>query len=211
MFTLVDWLFPKYCFGCKRQGTNLCANCASGLLARQSFVIFYNKFGLKRTVCVFAYRGVMKKMLQAYKYRYLKNLEITLTNLTVVQLARKKAKLPTKATLVAVPMHWHKQNIRGYNQVEELARLMAQKLGWDFCPNLLVKKQTTIPQAGLNRTQRLKNIQGTFAVNPKQAGKVSGPLVIFDDVVTTGSTLSEVTKVLHKKGFTCQLGLVLLG
>ena len=100
--------------------------------------------------------------------------------------------------MTSVPLYWHRQNWRGFNQSEEIGKIIAKKLGWGFDNTLLTRKVSKKPQAKLDREERKTNIKGVF--------KVSGvldkdrPMLIFDDVWTTGSTVKEATKVLKENG-----------
>lgn len=88
-----------------------------------------------------------------------------------------------------------RQAQRGFNQAELLA---SRTVGSLFpVQSLLIKKRLTTPQASLNRSARLTNQKRTFAVTSKS---VPEAVVIFDDVVTTGTTLSEAAKVMKKAG-----------
>lgn len=75
---------------------------------------------------------------------------------------------------------------------------MFQKKGWDFIPDLLVRKKDTKPQIELRGIQRVLNIKDVFLVN--ESCKIPKKVVIFDDVWTTGSTIKEAVKTLKEKG-----------
>lgn len=90
---------------------------------------------------------------------------------------------------------------RGYNQAEELARVVAGELKLKFEPRLLKKIRTTLPQAMLSEKKRRENLIGAFASVPKYVKKYQGSTVLLiDDVITTGSTVSELARTLHQAG-----------
>jgi ComF family protein len=87
---------------------------------------------------------------------------------------------------------------RGFNQAHELARRLAP----DKCdPGLLLRTRETPPQSGLARRDRLRNLRGAFALDPRRAGAVQGRrLVLVDDVMTSGASLYTAAQVLRAAG-----------
>jgi len=105
---------------------------------------------------------------------------------------------------IPVPIHKKRLMERKYNQSQLLAEEMANKTGKKCIPDFLCKTKHTMPQARLERDQRLKNLSNKFAINQKYLNMLkqyrSMSFAIIDDVVTTGSTVSECTKTLNKAG-----------
>lgn len=103
--------------------------------------------------------------------------------------------------LVPVPLHKSRRRTRGFNQAE----LIAQAAGKCLSPRLevvsgiLLRQRDTISQVGLSREERLHNVRGAFRVS--DPGRVKGrTLIVVDDVMTTGTTLSECARVLTRAG-----------
>lgn len=94
-----------------------------------------------------------------------------------------------------VPLHKTRRRKRGYNQAELLAAALAEYTDKP-CSALLEKTVVTPTQARSNREERLKNLRGTFSV----IGKPPRHLLLIDDVLTTGSTVDECSRVLKKAG-----------
>ncbi len=99
--------------------------------------------------------------------------------------------------LVPVPMHKIKRIIRNYNPPQILAYELSKYLQKPMIPNLLLKKRMTKNQVGLNRQQRAQNLSGSFGVN-KQFDLKNKVILLVDDVLTTGATSSECSKILKK-------------
>ncbi len=109
--------------------------------------------------------------------------------------------LERQSVLVPVPLHRRRQWGRRFNQSSELAREMARQGGFFVDPLLVRRKRFTRPQIGLTARQRAQNVAGAFAVSSDVLERVGGrPLVIIDDVMTTGSTVNALTRALRKKG-----------
>ncbi len=102
----------------------------------------------------------------------------------------------------SVPMKSGKERWRGFNQASLIGGKVAREMGWKFDGDILIKTKNTRSQAGLARRERLKNLQGAFGINKKykENFKEYDTLVVFDDVLTTGSTIRECGEVLKKAG-----------
>ncbi len=115
--------------------------------------------------------------------------------------------------LIPVPLHWQRKNWRGFNQAELLGKMIANKLGISYIPNLLLRIKNTKTQTLLKKEERLLNIKGAFSINKKFSTNsllsCNPNILLFDDVWTTGSTMKESAKVLKKQGFLKVWGLTL--
>ena len=101
--------------------------------------------------------------------------------------------------IIPVPIHRLRLLQRRYNQSALLCKYLAQKTGIAADYETLVRQRNTVPQVQLSGTARRNNLKQAFATaNPQKfKGK---KVVLIDDVSTTGSTLNECAKVLHKAG-----------
>lgn len=111
--------------------------------------------------------------------------------------ARSDAPSPPEL-IVPVPLHPARLRERGYNQALELARPLARALAIPLRHDVLVRTRATPPQTGLDARTRRRNLRNAFAVAPGAA--LPAHVVLFDDVMTTGATLHECTRVLRRAG-----------
>ena len=88
---------------------------------------------------------------------------------------------------------------RGFNQTDILAYLLTKKLcGLKLCPDVLRRSGTRSPQALLKPEERIRGMRGTFTVSSRA---ISGRRVLLiDDVLTTGATSNEATRMLFEAG-----------
>ena len=108
--------------------------------------------------------------------------------------------------LVPVPLHPRRLRSRGYNQSELLARALSKKLGMEMDQRLLARTRNTPPQVSASREDRRDNVQGSFRCD----GRVDKrPVILVDDVATTGSTLMACAGALKDAGAASVWGLVL--
>ncbi len=104
---------------------------------------------------------------------------------------------PRELSLVPVPLHERKLADRGYNQAALIARSLAKTRGLQVFFDGLVRIKETDAQAQLTAEERMKNLASGFAATRSFAGH---PLVIVDDVVTTGATSDALCDALVKAG-----------
>lgn len=109
---------------------------------------------------------------------------------------------PTLPTIVVpAPLSRHGLARRGFNQAAELAACLARQLKLPLETRLLLKIRSTPPQATLSHEKRRTNLAGAFACNPRIARRCQGRAVLLiDDVITTGSTISECARTLVAAG-----------
>lgn len=106
--------------------------------------------------------------------------------------------------LVPVPLHRLRFLRRRYNQSALLARALSQRLAWPWCPDLLLRHRATPLQDGLNREERRDNLANALSFNPARRAELSRvqgrKILLIDDVMTTGATLSAATRCLQSAG-----------
>lgn len=220
---LVDFLFPRTCIGCGYSGVYLCQDCL--LHAPKHWLICpyckkasplgkthdgcKSREGLDGLISIYKCRGVVKKTISKLKYSFAYDIATPLAQVCSDNL--KNIIHLQNIVLVPIPLHRKRQNWRGFNQTEELAKILAKKLKWELNTKLLIRVRHTRPQIGLKNIERVRNICGEFAVNAEafeheDQGKT---IVLFDDIWTSGSTISEACKELKKNGFKDVWGLTI--
>lgn len=101
--------------------------------------------------------------------------------------------------IIPVPLHPKRLQERGFNQALELVRRTAREFGIPVIAEGLRRVRYTPPQSSLNRQQRQSNLLGAFVSGTRLSG---ARIALFDDVITTGSTISECARVLREGGAT---------
>jgi len=116
-------------------------------------------------------------------------------------------RLPHEWPLIAMPLHRRRLRHRGYNQAHELTKILAKKTGRIEVRNLLQRAKYTAMQATLPEKKRRANVRNAFAVRGDDIPK---ELILVDDVLTTGQTLSAAANALKKAGAETIYGAVFL-
>lgn len=103
--------------------------------------------------------------------------------------------------LIPVPLHPARLRTRGYDQALELARPLARGLGLPLLADTLHRARATAPQSDLGAAARRRNLRGAFALVPGAATRIlPAHVALIDDVMTTGTTLAEAARTLHRAG-----------
>jgi ComF family protein len=103
--------------------------------------------------------------------------------------------------LVPVPLHWTRLLARRYNQAALLANALSRAAGVPVVPDLLQRRRRTASQGGLGPKDRRRNVRRAFRLRAKAAARIAGRrLLLVDDVLTTGATAEECTRVLLAGG-----------
>ena len=98
-----------------------------------------------------------------------------------------------------IPLSRKRMHDRGYNQAELLAKEISKKVGVEYLPTLKKIRHNTAQSTIKDSKQRAANVIGAYRV--VDAEKVKGKYILLvDDVVTTGSTVSECARILKKSG-----------
>lgn len=173
------------------------------------------------------YEGPLREALHRFKYGGRRSLAVPLASLLLellngLEFVQAGLLLPVPAgvkgaagssgtanwVIVPVPLSTGRLRERGFNQAALLARELSRRLGVPAAERVLVKSRDTAPQVGLSRREREVNLASAFAA--PDAGVVKGKnILLIDDVLTTGSTLSAASSVLLRAGSEQVFGLVL--
>ena len=137
------------------------------------------------------YEGVLSKAINHLKFYGVKRLAKPLGGLLCA------FDLPGLDAIVPVPLSISRLRERGFNQSLLIARVISRKFHIPLLMDNLIKIKETPPQIGLSAKKRLLNLKNAFGVK----GDIKGfKILLVDDVMTTGATVTECSKVLIKAG-----------
>lgn len=168
------------------EGADLCEGCARHPPAWD------------RGAAAVLYRGAARKAILALKHG--DRLDLVKPLAGWMAMAGRDLLAETDA-IVPVPLHWRRLLKRRYNQSAELARRLGRIAGKPAEVDLLTRQRFTQPQESMDRATRARNQSGAFAVAPRRAGGLAGrSLLLIDDVLTSGATLSACAETLRAAG-----------
>jgi ComF family protein len=207
---ILDLIFPKFCLGCKKEGSFLCEDCFSILDISTNHQRFKGKNLTDLYFPVNYENFLVKKLIQNFKYppliKELKK-ELALIIISHLLLLDKKPDF-SDFILVPIPLSKKKMRWRGYNQAEEIARELANFLKIPLISDCLVKIKETKDQVELSEKERRENVKGVFFVKNKEE-IVGRNILLVDDVFTTGATMEEAARVLKEAGAEKIVGIVI--
>ena len=107
--------------------------------------------------------------------------------------------LDAKPLIIPMPLHWRRLVSRRYNQAAELGRHLATMSNLPFCADMLKRRAATLRQSRLSLTERITNVSRAFVINKKHLHLLhEHPLLVVDDVLTSGATMRAACGVLRK-------------
>jgi len=212
---LLNLIFPEFCIGCKKEGTYLCQDCLS--LINISNTSLKIEKEIKTIYCATDYNNlIIKRLITTFKYKpFAKELSKTLAFIIIIYFQNLE-KLPdffkkkNEFLLIPIPLYKKRLKWRGFNQTEEISKILSEIFKIPLALNILVKTRQTIPQLNLPQEKRKENVKGVFACTKPELIKGKNILLI-DDVITTGATIQEAAKTLKKSGAKQILGIVVAG
>jgi len=204
---LLNLFFPKQCINCNREGSFLCEDCLS-LIEINSFQYCLcekleknnkcenckNKY-LDKVFSATSFKNkIIKKAIHKLKYSYIKELSVPLAYLMIRHLQVIDCQINNDFFLVPVPLSDKKKRTRGFNQSEEIAKIISEVTGLPLL-NCVKKIKDTKSQTEMKKNQRQENVKNVFFINENVENK---NIILIDDVYTTGATMEEVAKKLKE-------------
>ncbi len=144
------------------------------------------------------YSGELRSVIQAFKFRGRKDLALLLAPLMAAAYGDSWGPGDFDL-LIPVPLHRKRQRERGYNQSGLLGHLLAGLVGIPCSERALTRVRHTPPQVGFSADERAKNLRGAFRCR-RPALVSRRRLLLVDDVMTTGATLTGAAAALLEAG-----------
>lgn len=219
----VSIFFPKICSCCGKNlpanyESNICGKCKENLPLNNGLIcakcslplpdggmhckdcktdkqIFFDKL-----LSAYIYKDNIALLIKKFKYNKKTFLAKDLS-CEMINLIYKNGLDKTVDFVVPVPLHFFKKFKRGFNQSELTAKEIAKNINKKMCPDLLKRGKYTVPQFGLNKEERIENLQDVFTVNKKYINAVKGKTVLLvDDIATTCTSANLCSKELKLAG-----------
>ena len=149
-----------------------------------------------RTTVAFHYEPPISDFIGQLKFNGRRQLLPLLSDylLTRIKVDYANDNLPQQ--LIAVPLHKTKMRQRGFNQAQLLCRRLAKSLSISQYREIATRQRNTVTQVSLDAVARQRNLKGAFRIN----GTVASHVAIIDDVMTTGTTVTELARELVAAG-----------
>lgn len=205
MFNLTEIIFPSRCIGCTRLGISICSECRKQwhphIYQRE---INWNGENFP-VLSAIQYSPIASRVLLSAKESQIRAADQLIVN-GVVHSLNTFVKRYGSATLVPVPSRKSANRKRGRNFLQEITSQVAAEVGLSS-HSLLAHSRKIRDQSRLNIADRSENVSRAFTIAPEltaqlSAGNTGPTIIVIDDLITTGATLSEAIRALRTAGFT---------
>ncbi|MBP9691137.1 ComF family protein [Candidatus Woesebacteria bacterium] len=215
--TILAFLFPPVCAGCRRIGEAICTTCISCLQPTVSDICPYcykpsewgrthdhckERGGLDGAISCVRYNQTARSVVKSIKYSFVTEVFASLEKKIPPHWWRIEAftsVIGTECILQPVPLHSRRKNKRGFNQAELIAQSLAKRFNLRVIDSLERIKNTEAQARQESREARRINIQNAFNVT-KPDLITQRTIILVDDIFTSGSTAKEAARVLKSAG-----------
>ena len=197
----------QFCADCwKRLPTgpsNGCPKCGSFIKRPVTFgdrcaLCFDTRFHFGRNVAMGSYRGLVKHLILRMKRDMDEVLAIHIGRLLGERMQQNEV-VRQADMLVPVPIHWRRRIKRGFHASQVLAEGLSMAARIPVQRNLISCQRLTEKQGKLTGNKRSENVKNAFTLKPLTC--IDGAnILIVDDVMTSGATISELARILKKAG-----------
>ncbi len=215
-YKIWNLLFPVYCLKCNKNGIYLCENCLRDIpLFKYQFCpncknknynggfcdyVCKNEFYFDYLIIAGKYNNLLRAVIAFFKYKFCAELANSLSILIFYQLQKfYKINNLKDFLLIPVPLSKKRLRFRGFNQSLILTKLLSSKLNIPYI-DILIRDHLACEQVGLKREQRLTNLKNAFSLKKYEYDLKNKKIILIDDVITTGCTLNECSKILKLAG-----------
>lgn len=200
---LLNSFLESNCPLCQRSSSDvLCKYCMRQL---DKCLISDPNYLWQKPIPVFAwgkYGGVLKRAIAAMKYDCHPEIGSILGQLLGEAWLLNVPSPEYKPVVVPIPLHPQKQKQRGFNQAALIAKGFCEITGLKFKPRGLQRVRETEAQHSLSTSDRSKNLAGAFCLGQDLYKPPIQPVLLVDDIYTTGATAKSAVQVLHESQIT---------
>ena len=196
MGVIVELVYPKTCVGCGKIGKYLCDKCK---IKTEVLGADYKYKRIEGRIGLFKYNGVIKDLIKLIKFDFIFDAKTEIGEMIVKQLQENYPNIleywrENKFVITPVPLHWRRENYRGFNQAEIIANEVGKNINLLVDSDIIKRSINTKHQANLNKVERVNNMKKAFT----QIRRIPKNIIIFDDVWTTGNTVKNIIKIIPK-------------
>ena len=196
--SLLDLIYKKKCYVCKssKYSLKICPECYAKL---EFYPLGANRIieGVNIYIAGY-YSKELQKIIRGLKYHKQRELAYYLAKFMYEYFLEVNNSNNTEFCLVPVPLHKNRIKKRKYNHMELVCEEFSKLSGFETNFGLIERIKDTKPQYKLSRKERLINLDGAFEVDSSLIP--DKPVLILDDICTTGSTFEEIIKALRSAG-----------
>lgn len=193
---LLDWIYKKKCYICghSKESLKICSACYDKL--------YFNDFKALKIIdgvdvySAGTYTNELQKMIRGLKYHRQKELAFYLAKFMGDYW--QNLNFSGQFQVIPVPLHKNRMKKRGYNHMELIADEFCKITGYKKNLELITRVKDTVAQYKLTYNKRIQNLENAFCVKNENLSNL--PILIIDDITTTGATFESMVKELRTSG-----------
>lgn len=208
---LIDFILPRFCCSCKTKlltnENTICQSCFDKIqlaldkrLKREFERKFQNKNIISDFFALFVFEKDKELQYAIHSLKYQNKFQVGIFLGKVLATKIKSNRSDWKIDLIIpIPLHQLKKAERGYNQSYYIAKGISKVLNVPCSDRIVKRRKYTESQTTMTLVERLENISDAFKIRNKNVVK-GKTILLVDDVITTGATISECGKILFDAG-----------
>ncbi len=226
MQSILNLILPSHCLLCRLNIScgRICTGCVADIQSRTIKTLYHcqqcalplltnaklcgdclqHPPSFKQSFIPYSYEHPVDYLIQQFKYNHCRASSHVLASLLgdFLHQAYSASSSPClPEMIIPTPLHWQRRFSRGFNQTMIIACELALRLNIPVQKDLVQRSRHTLMQKGLSRKERITNMKGAFCIRPaKQASLENKVVAVLDDVVTTTTTIREISRTLKKAG-----------
>jgi competence protein ComFC len=194
---LYQLIVPSHCFYCKKFEDvlpyALCHECAMHIKPVATIDIALKKNIVMPVFAAASYEYPIKMLILAKQYQQI----FACKALAELMWEKTDIRFQEFDLIIPIPLHWKRYAMRGYNQAEEIAHILSQKMQIPVI-HLLKRTHATAFQLTLSKKDRTTNVANVFVLTKKESKNLykNKRILLVDDLLTTGSTIASAGNIL---------------
>lgn len=214
MSLILDFIFPKSCSICCKKGSYLCNRCKKLLIRNlpECYICrkvsknykthknckFKLSYSYNSIFVAWQYNKLSSIFLRKYKYVGIYDIKELLGEI-IPPLLKDFDYIKGNNLVIPVPISHRRLQERGFNQTEYIAQIIAKELSCTYMNNIIINTDNSSEhQASLSKEERKCLLKNRFSIPNYFDFTSYDNIIIVDDVITTGSTLEEISKCIKK-------------
>ncbi|MEE9431585.1 MAG: ComF family protein [Melioribacteraceae bacterium] len=209
--SLLDFFLPRFCASCNNNlllnEKTVCNKCISKLEIVNHDIIefeFERKFRreeiIKEFSSLFMFKSDSEIQNIVHSFKYQQQYQIgNFLGEQIIQHLSKKVSSWNADLIIPIPLHNLRKAKRGFNQAETIAKFIGKNIDLTVKADIIKRNRHTQTQTTLTLDERKENIGGAFSLRKKNIIKDKN-IILIDDVITTGATITECGKLLIENG-----------
>jgi predicted amidophosphoribosyltransferase len=192
MKRILDWVLPTPCVVCLKLGAPLCVGC------QKSFVTGSLRFEIAGVTgfAISSYSTEAAVIVNSVKEKGITSLIPYLADLIVPHWPQELH----RPILVPIPSSPSNTKKRGFSHTSIMAKALARRVVGSSSRKFLKSARVRLDQVGLSPSDRVKNLEGAFRADLRGFHDLARPVVLVDDVLTSGATMAEAIACLRASG-----------